>query len=82
VRDAIEHTPQQATNMRVRSELMMALQKWLKSEGLTQAIAVGLFGVSVLLNYGRGLQTVGTAAKLQAGQSKQANENMDKHRQA
>ena len=32
--------------MRVRSELMMALQKWLKAEELTQATAAGLFGVT------------------------------------
>lgn len=44
--DAIEDTPQQAASMRVRSELMMALQKWFKSEGLTQATAAGLFGVT------------------------------------
>jgi len=44
--DAIEDTPQQAASMRVRSELMMALQKWLKNEGLTQANAAGLFGVT------------------------------------
>ncbi|PKO89475.1 MAG: XRE family transcriptional regulator [Betaproteobacteria bacterium HGW-Betaproteobacteria-12] len=44
--DAIEDTPQQAASMRVRSELMMALQKWLKSEGLTQAAAAGMFGVT------------------------------------
>lgn len=44
--DAIEDTPQQAASMRVRSELMMALQKWLKAEGLTQATAAGLFGVT------------------------------------
>ena len=44
--DAIEDTPQQAASMRVRSELMMALQKWLKAEGLTQASAAGLFGVT------------------------------------
>jgi len=44
--DAIEDTPQQAASMRVRSELMMALQKWLKTEGLTQATAAGLFGVT------------------------------------
>ncbi|WP_205203127.1 helix-turn-helix domain-containing protein [Azonexus hydrophilus] len=44
--DAIEDTPQQAASMRVRSELMMALQKWLKNKGLTQATAAGLFGVT------------------------------------
>lgn len=42
----IEDTSQQAASMRVRSELMMALQQWLKSEGLTQAAAAGLFGVT------------------------------------
>lgn len=45
--DAIEDTPQQAASMRVRSELMMALQKWLKPEGLTQETAAGLFGVGL-----------------------------------
>ena len=44
--DAIEDTPQQAASMRVRSELMMALQKWLKAGGVTQATAAGLFGVT------------------------------------
>lgn len=44
--DAIEDTPQQAASMRIRSELMMALQKWLNAEGLTQATAAGLFGVT------------------------------------
>lgn len=44
--DAIEDTPQQAASMRVRSELMMSLQKWLKSEGLTQSTAASLFGVT------------------------------------
>jgi predicted XRE-type DNA-binding protein len=44
--DAIEDTPQQAASMRVRSELMMALQKWLKIEGFTQSTAAGLFGVT------------------------------------
>lgn len=44
--DAIEDTPQQAASMRARSELMMALQQWIKGEGLTQATAAGLFGVT------------------------------------
>lgn len=44
--DAIEDTPQQAASMRARSELMMALQQWVKAEGLTQTIAAGLFGVT------------------------------------
>lgn len=44
--DAIEDTPQQAASMRVRSELMLALQKWLKNEGLPQVTAAGLLGVT------------------------------------
>lgn len=44
--DALEDTPQQAASMRARSELMMALQKWVKEEGITQAAAAGLFGVT------------------------------------
>lgn len=44
--DAIEDTPQQAASMRARAELMMALQQWMKDEGLTQATAAGLFGVT------------------------------------
>lgn len=44
--DAIEDTPHLAASMRARSELMMALQQWMKSEGLTQATAAGLFGVT------------------------------------
>lgn len=44
--DAIEDTPQQATSMRARSELVMALQEWVKLEGLTQAAAARLFNVT------------------------------------
>ena len=44
--DAIEDTPQQAASMRARSELMMALQQWMKGEGLTQATAARFFGVT------------------------------------
>lgn len=44
--DAIEDTPQQAASMSARSELMMALQQWVKAEGLTQTTAAGLFGVT------------------------------------
>lgn len=44
--DAIEDTPAQAASMRTRSELMMALQQWVKTEGLTQTTAAGLFGVT------------------------------------
>ena len=44
--DAIEDTPQQAASMRARSELAMALQEWVKLEGLTQIVAARLFGVT------------------------------------
>lgn len=44
--DAIEDTPQQAASMRARSELMMALQGWVKSSGKTQAEAAKLFGIT------------------------------------
>lgn len=44
--DAIESTPQQAASMRARSELMMALQEWVKAAGKTQAAAAKLFGVT------------------------------------
>jgi predicted XRE-type DNA-binding protein len=44
--DAIEDTPQQAASMTARSELMRALQSWIEAEGLNQATAAGLFGVT------------------------------------
>jgi predicted XRE-type DNA-binding protein len=44
--DAIEDTPQQAASMRARSELLMALQQWVKSFGITQAEAARQFGVT------------------------------------
>lgn len=44
--DAIEDTPQQAASMRARSELMMALQGWVKASGRTQAEAARLFGIT------------------------------------
>lgn len=44
--DAIEDTPQQAASMRVRAELMMAMQSWVKASGKTQAEAARLFGVT------------------------------------
>jgi predicted XRE-type DNA-binding protein len=44
--DALEDTPQQAASMRARSELMMALQTWVKQENLTQAQAAALLGVT------------------------------------
>jgi predicted XRE-type DNA-binding protein len=44
--DAIEDTPQQAASMRARSELMMALQGWVKTSGNAQAVAAKLFGIT------------------------------------
>ena len=44
--DAIEDTPQQAASMRARSELLMALQQWVKSVGITQAEAARQFGIT------------------------------------
>ena len=44
--DAIEDTPQQAASMRARSELMIALQGWVKTSGNTQAKAAKLFGIT------------------------------------
>jgi len=44
--DAIEDTPQQAASMRARSELMMALQGWVKISGNTQVVAARLFGIT------------------------------------
>jgi predicted XRE-type DNA-binding protein len=44
--DAIEDTPQQAASMRARSELMMALQGWVRASGKTQAEAARVFGVT------------------------------------
>lgn len=44
--DAIEDTPAQAENMKLRSALMMALKDHLASEGLSQSEAAKLFGVT------------------------------------
>lgn len=44
--DAIENTPQQAASMRARSELMMALQEWIKATDKTQAAAAKRFGIT------------------------------------
>jgi len=44
--DGIEDTPQQAASMRARSELMMALQGWVKISGHTQAAAAKVFGIT------------------------------------
>lgn len=44
--DAIEDTPAQAENMKVRSALMIALKERIEAEGLSQASAAKLFGVT------------------------------------
>jgi predicted XRE-type DNA-binding protein len=44
--DAIEDTPQEAANMRLRSELMIAVEQEVRSWGLTQAKASMRLGVT------------------------------------
>ncbi len=44
--DAIEDTPAEAENMRLRSSLMMALKDHIAGEGLTQGQAAKVFGVT------------------------------------
>lgn len=44
--DAIEDTAAQAENMKLRSALMMALKDHISEEGLSQAEAARLFGVT------------------------------------
>jgi predicted XRE-type DNA-binding protein len=44
--DAIEDTPAQAENMRLRSSLMMALKEHITREGLSQSEAAKVFGVT------------------------------------
>jgi len=44
--DAIEDNPTEAANFKLRSRLMSALQDHLRSEGLTQAEAARLLGVT------------------------------------
>jgi predicted XRE-type DNA-binding protein len=44
--DAIENTPEEAENMKLRSALMMALKAHLVRTGLSQAQAAKLFGVT------------------------------------
>lgn len=44
--DAIEDTPAQAENMKVRSALMIALKERIEAEGLSQVNAAKLFGVT------------------------------------
>ena len=44
--DAVEDSPAQAENMKLRSALMMALKDHIAREGLTQSQAATLFGVT------------------------------------
>ena len=44
--DAIEDTPEEAENMKLRSSLMMALKAHLTRTGLSQSQAAKLFGVT------------------------------------
>ncbi|MGA3011424.1 MAG: XRE family transcriptional regulator [Terracidiphilus sp.] len=44
--DAIEPDPVKAENLKLRSSLMLALTRHIKSEGLTQAEAARIFGVT------------------------------------
>lgn len=44
--DAIEDTPAQAANMKLRSELMIALKDYIARAGMSQAQAAQLFGVT------------------------------------
>lgn len=44
--DAIEDTPGEAAHMKARSELMMAISEHIRKNGLTQAEAAKLFGVT------------------------------------
>ncbi len=44
--DAVEDTPEDAENMKLRSSLMMALKTHLISSGLSQAQIAKLFGVT------------------------------------
>ena len=45
---AIEDTPAQAENMKLRSTLMMALQDHIARSGLSQSQAAKIFGVTSL----------------------------------
>lgn len=44
--DAIEDTPAAAANMKLRSELMMAIKKHIADAGISQAQAARLLGVT------------------------------------
>lgn len=44
--DAVEDTPQEAASMRARLDLMMKLAEVIRQQGMTQAQAATLFGVT------------------------------------
>jgi predicted XRE-type DNA-binding protein len=44
--DAIEDTPEQAANMKLRSELMIALKNHIARAGMSQVQSAQLFGVT------------------------------------
>lgn len=44
--DAIEDTPSEAENMKLRSALMMALEDHIRTQGLSQSEAAKLLGVT------------------------------------
>lgn len=44
--DAIEDTPQEAASLRARAALMMSLSEVIRQQGMTQAQAAVLFGVT------------------------------------
>jgi len=44
--DAIEDTPAEAANMRMRSEVMIALKRRIEEQGWTQAEAARIMGVT------------------------------------
>lgn len=44
--DAIEDTPARAENMKLRSDLMIAIARYIERAGLTQAEAAKVFGVT------------------------------------
>ena len=44
--DAIENTPQEAASMKARAALMMGLSEVIRQQGITQAQAAALFGVT------------------------------------
>jgi len=44
--DAVEDTPEEATNMKIRSQLMMKLKSHITNSGLSQADAAKVLGIT------------------------------------